>query len=145
MYSVWCNGEHELYDMTVSMFQCRLHLNNSVNNMYQIDSYQMNNLYGQESEECGPWSVARLTNRLNGLTLSLKSCKGRQCTHPWEALHPEGNVESLKDAMGSQYDDFYEHEQYQVSFDHCTAGYIEEYEQPLRPLPFGGDHEEGNA
>jgi N-acetylglucosamine-6-sulfatase len=96
----------------------------------------MNNLIGQDEARCNGWDVPRLTARLNGLTMSLKSCKGRQCSHPWESLHPDGDVNSLESAMHPQFDHFYQVEQYDVSFDHCSFGYIEDYERPLRPLPF---------
>lgn len=61
--------------------------------------------------------------------LVLKSCKGQTCVRPWKFLHPEGNVESLQDALNEKFDNFYE-KQVKVSFDHCEEGYIIAAEGP---------------
>jgi N-acetylglucosamine-6-sulfatase len=59
----------------------------------------------------------------------LKSCKQQSCTHPWETLHPAGNVKNLLGALSSAYDDFYS-DQAKVSFTRCEGGYIVESEGP---------------
>lgn len=61
--------------------------------------------------------------------LLLKSCKGDACIRPWKILHPEGDVESLQDALHKKFDVFYQ-KQVKVSFDHCEEGYIIEVEGP---------------
>lgn len=65
----------------------------------------------------------------------LKSCKRRGCTHPWETLHPRGDVHSLADALAESYDSFYE-EQPKVSFSSCELGYIVEAEGPQHANSF---------
>ncbi len=59
----------------------------------------------------------------------LKSCKGETCSRPWEALHPQGNVLTLQDALSAKFDSFYT-QQTRVRYDHCELGYIPEAEGP---------------
>lgn len=61
----------------------------------------------------------------------LKTCKGRSCTHPWEVLHPAGDVGDLHDALDSRFDEFYEIHQERVRFTKCEKGYIPEGEGPV--------------
>lgn len=73
----------------------------------------------------------------------LKSCKARQCTHPWEVLHPEGNVRSLTDALSEEFDSFYKN-QPKVSFNSCQLGYLTAEEGPQAVNVFEGyGHEHG--
>lgn len=58
----------------------------------------------------------------------LKTCTGRTCTHPWESLHPKGDVKNLKDAMDEKFDHFYEREVERVVFQRCEKAYILESE-----------------
>jgi len=44
-------------------------------------------------------------------------------------LHPQGNANSLQDALSPRYDSFYE-QQARVEFDYCDAGYIIPAEGP---------------
>ena len=77
-----------------------------------------------------------VVTRLDALMMVLKSCKGRSCTHPWETLHPKGNVGSLTDSLKPRFDAFYD-EQRKVHFTKCELGYIKESEGPMDILPFG--------
>ncbi|OTA23130.1 hypothetical protein BTJ68_14268 [Hortaea werneckii EXF-2000] len=81
-------------------------------------------------------SIPRLISRLDTLLIVLKTCKGRQCTHPWEVLHPEGDVQDLHDALNSDFDEFYEVQQ-RVYFEKCEKGYIAESEGPDGPKIWG--------
>ncbi|KHE84587.1 arylsulfatase [Neurospora crassa] len=117
-YSVWCSGEHELYDL-------------------QTDRYQLNNILDSSSLVTGKTPatllgvpVQKVVARLDSLLFVLKSCKGKTCIRPWEALHPAGNVQNLHDALSSRFDSFYEKEQKRVEFDRCERGYIVEAEGP---------------
>ncbi|KAL4783611.1 alkaline-phosphatase-like protein [Aspergillus varians] len=118
-YSVWCNNEHELYDLTT-------------------DPYQLNNLYAArdlgDSMILGH-SLAQVITRLDSILLVLKSCKGATCIKPWDVLHPGGAVQNLQDALSRVYDAFYTN-QARVSFDRCEHGYIPELEGPQDALPF---------
>lgn len=58
----------------------------------------------------------------------LKTCVGRQCTHPWNSLFPSGGVHSLMDALEPEFDDFFREEVSRVKFDRCEKGYIAESE-----------------
>ncbi|KAJ9492394.1 hypothetical protein VN97_g828 [Penicillium thymicola] len=123
-YSVWCNNEHELYDLST-------------------DPYQMNNLYPtirlttpkgdiNEPHILGR-TLTQVINRLDALLMVLKSCQGATCIRPWDVLQPVDPVSTLQDALHEEYDGFYS-AQPQVSFDWCDAGYIVEAEGPQLPL-----------
>ncbi|KAF3033334.1 hypothetical protein E8E11_003431 [Didymella keratinophila] len=115
-YAVWCTNEHELYDMT-------------------NDPYQLTNLYTSiTTTSIGEWSVKAVSSRLNGLLLTLKRCKGRTCTRPWEKLHPDGSVKNLKEALDSKYDAFYEQHQHPVTFSECGLGQVLSLEGALEPV-----------
>ena len=109
-YMVWCTNEHELYDM-------------------KTDEYQMNNLYNTSNTLSGlnGYSVDKVTQRLDALVLVLKTCSGASCRKPWEEIHKDGKVESLKDAMDVQYDGYYQ-QLPNTSFTNCALGYLEEFE-----------------
>ncbi|KAL6707458.1 hypothetical protein ACN47E_004028 [Coniothyrium glycines] len=113
-YAVWCTNDHELYDMT-------------------NDPYQLDNLFSTNGT-IHDWSVQKVASRLNGLLLTLKRCKGRVCTRPWEKLHPDGQVRNLKDALNEKYDDFYLVYQKQVTFSECALGQILSVEGALEPV-----------
>ncbi|KAJ6164971.1 hypothetical protein N7470_003643 [Penicillium chermesinum] len=126
-YSVWCNNEHELYDLST-------------------DPYQLQNLYPNptgvskekpESKLLGR-NLSKVIDRLDGLLLVLKSCQGATCIRPWEVLHPAEQVSSLRDALDDQHDLFY-HDLPRVSFDWCDDGYLIEAEGPqLTQNHYGG-------
>lgn len=114
-YSVWCNNEHELYDMTK-------------------DPGQMNNLLSPTAEPAflvAGYPLEKVASRLDSLLFVLKSCKGRVCREPWKNLHPDGNVSNLEEALSSKFDDFYEVQQNRVKFDYCWNGYVPEAEGPM--------------
>lgn len=53
----------------------------------------------------------------------LKSCQGATCIKPWEVLHPDGSVQSLRQALNKRYDAFYR-KQPKVSYEACLDGYL---------------------
>ncbi|OAR01382.1 hypothetical protein LLEC1_03396 [Akanthomyces lecanii] len=124
MYTVWCNGDHELYNM-------------------QRDPYQTYNLHGKQPQG-SPYNIKQLTKRLDSLVLTLKNCKSASCRYPWKTIFPSGEVTSLHDALEESFDDFFDSQPW-VSFDECTLGYIPELEGPIGPNPsqgpFGRDAE----
>lgn len=115
-YSVWCNNAHELYDITT-------------------DPYQLRNIYPSASSGTKPTTLLlgvkmeQVISRLDALLLVLKSCRGQTCRAPWKVLHPEGNVETLKDALHWGFDSFYEG-QVKVEYERCEGGYIVDAEGP---------------
>ncbi|KAG1493387.1 hypothetical protein G6F47_009940 [Rhizopus delemar] len=81
MYTVWCTGEHELYDL-------------------KKDPFEMKNLYNS--------SDVKLISRLDALLVVLKSCRAHTCRDPWRTLHPgDTRVQTLKDALRAEYDGHY--------------------------------------
>lgn len=107
----------------------------------QNDPYQLTNLYATNAT-IGAWAVDALAARLNGLLLTLKRCKGRVCTRPWEKLHPNGEVGNLKDAMDGKFDAFYEKRQLPVSFEECALGQVLSVEGALEPVVWRDEWDE---
>lgn len=105
MYAVWCTGESELYDTLA-------------------DPYELNPIAANSSTE-----TARLTSRLNGLMLLLKTCIGDSCRAPWSVLHGDGSVKSLTDALNPKYDLYYASLP-SVHFDTCASQYNLQNEAP---------------
>lgn len=128
MYCVWCNGDHELYDMEVSGL---LHQQAAAANKTQRDPFQTLNLYGKQPQG-SPLNISQLTNRLDTLLLTLKNCKADSCRSPWKTIFPSGEVTSLQDALKNSYDSFFA-SQPVVSFDGCVLGYMPELEGPFGP------------
>lgn len=95
----------------------------------------MQNLYGSDEHLLGV-SMQKLENRLDALTLVLKTCTGKTCHNPWTALDPSGQTTSLLDALDAKYDSFYKN-QNRVKFDHCSKGYFINNELPIDYLTFG--------
>ncbi|KAI0376672.1 Arylsulphatase [Hypomontagnella monticulosa] len=113
-YQVWCNNERELHDMTT-------------------DPGQMINLL--HPDEKAPERIAgapldKVVARLDSLLFILKTCKAATCTNPWKALHPAGNVESLRDALSPRFDSFYEEKSRMIVFDRCEMGFLLDAEGP---------------
>ncbi|KAL1311513.1 hypothetical protein AAFC00_001635 [Neodothiora populina] len=116
-YSVWCTGEREYYDLKHDPFQMK----NYFVEPSLADSYE---LLGR------PFNA--LIYRLDALLVVLKECRGRTCTHPWEA-HA---TTSLKDALDPGLDAYYI-SQPKVVFSSCELGYIKEAEGNRRALGSG--------
>lgn len=96
----------------------------------------MKNLYPVEgnpltaSDQTFPgWQLSHLVARLDSLMMVMKSCRGQSCVQPWNTLHPEGDVETLEDALQPRFNAFYE-DQVKVIFTKCEAGYIIDSEGP---------------
>ncbi|RAH73838.1 sulfatase family protein [Aspergillus aculeatinus CBS 121060] len=118
-YSVWCNNEHELYDLSTDPYQ--------VNNLHPHVSTTNVTILG--------FDIPAVIDRLDALLLVLKSCQGRTCIKPWEVLHPDGSVNNLLEAMDGRYDGFYR-DQSKVSFDRCEYAYIIDAEGPQTALAY---------
>jgi arylsulfatase len=73
--------------------------------------------------------INQLISRLDALLLVLKSCKGSECTLPWQVLHPDKKVTSLPQALQPKFDEFYA-AQPDISFSACELGYLLESEGP---------------
>ncbi|KAK4497361.1 hypothetical protein PRZ48_011812 [Zasmidium cellare] len=148
LYTVWCSGEHELYDLLTDPYEThnlipQKHPSNNIENpshpIYQsevvppglIIQTHTDNLFEQV-----PRSIHHILTRLDALLMVLKTCKVSACTHPWEVLHPKGDVTNLKEALHPDFDDFYEVQQQRVKFDKCEKGYILESEGPVDVRPY---------
>ncbi|KAJ5579276.1 arylsulfatase [Penicillium hetheringtonii] len=80
-------------------------------------------------------SLEKVVHRLDALLLVLQSCQKQNCIRPWDVLHPEGKVNTLKDALHEKYDDFYQ-VQSKVSYSRCEYGYIPDAEGPHTGLTY---------
>ncbi|KAI1438530.1 alkaline-phosphatase-like protein [Xylaria sp. CBS 124048] len=116
-YSVWCNNEHELYDMAVDPDQ--------MHNLLTTDS-----AFANQTLVAG-LPIAKVAARLDALLFVLKSCQGLSCRQPWKQLHPAGDVDTLAEALSGRFDDFYETEQTRVKYNFCANGYLVDAEGPM--------------
>lgn len=143
-YSIWCNNEHELYDMNVSvspssrLFNFQIILLNLHSRTYQIDPGQLNNLLSashsfspRTTPHIAGVALPKVVARLDALLFILKSCSGIICRDPWSHLHPDGDVSTLADALHSRFDTFYEEEQTAVKYNFCANGYMIDAEGPM--------------
>ncbi|KIW21655.1 hypothetical protein PV08_02235 [Exophiala spinifera] len=121
-YSVWCSGEHELYDLNDDPHE--------LNNLYNTNHSQLYHFRSHPEARIQKVKLSSLLSRLDALVLVLKTCKARACTHPWEVLHPSGDVQDLHHALDARFDHFYGVQQQKVSFSKCERGYILESEGP---------------
>lgn len=101
----------------------------------------MSNLYtnsssGSNSTQILGVSVNKLQNRFDAVLQVLKTCKSHTCRRPWEALHPNGDVLTLVQALDPKYDSFYE-SQTKVTWTKCDAGYSIENELPISYMVYG--------
>ncbi|KAL0081030.1 secreted arylsulphatase [Phycomyces blakesleeanus] len=103
MYSVWCTGEHELYNL-------------------KDDPYELNNIYGN--------THIQLRSRLDALIIVLKACRADNCRDPWRIIHPEDpSIKTLEDALHEKYD--YHYTQFQkFTFGECENHYSASNELP---------------
>ena len=88
----------------------------------------MDNLVHTKSRLLGR-SIQKVIARLDSLLLVLKSCKGSECTMPWQVLHPDKKVTNLAEALSPKYDLFYA-AQPKISFSACELGYFPASEGP---------------
>ncbi|KAI2623166.1 Arylsulphatase [Hypoxylon sp. NC1633] len=141
-YSVWCNNEHELYDM-------------------EVDPGQLHNLLSPPSSSAATTPATptaspiaaghpadKVAARLDALLLVLKTCKGELCRRPWAQLHPAGDVQSLTDALESRYDGFYGTGwQSSVRYEYCANGFLPDAEGPTwegSGKVYGDEDRDGN-
>lgn len=117
LYTVWCTGEREYYDLLTDPDQMTNYLDNDSSATNTADY----TLAGRTFEH--------LISRLDSLLMVLKSCKAAGCHAPWSVLHPDGNTKTLKDALHADYDAFYS-KQPKVSFSSCQQGYLIDAEGP---------------
>jgi hypothetical protein len=105
----------------------------------QSDPYQTVNLAadnkGSDTHQFAGRPLAQVFSRLNALIMVLKTCKGWACTHPYESLHPKGDVSSLKEALNRKYDVFYS-TQPQMWYTECPMAYIAEFENQEQVAEF---------
>lgn len=120
-YTVWCTGEREIYDMTVSRsaspyisspppLTCSPstpRLPPFPSSPPQTDPDQMRNLADSLSTLSPSSDIARLHTRLDALLLVLKTCAGDSCRYPWSTMFTNGKVKNIKDAMKKEYDDYF--------------------------------------
>lgn len=85
------------------------------------------------SYEIAGRSLSQIIPRLDAMMMVLKTCKGKVCTQPWRTLHPEGDVNDLKEALAPKYDDFYEVQPKMAFFSCEDAYYLEvENQEPVK-------------
>ncbi|KAJ7257648.1 arylsulfatase [Mycena rebaudengoi] len=148
-YTVWCDNDHELYDLTTDPYQMNNLLGaapavatDSSAALTFFDSAVPSSLVVAQKNTITPpqtgFSTADVFQRvvrLDALMMVLKSCKAQECRDPWWVIHPQGNVRNLDDAMAPEYDAFYA-AQPRVSFSMCKPGYLVAVEGEQSVIPF---------
>jgi N-acetylglucosamine-6-sulfatase len=122
LYTVWCSGEREFYDVTRDPSQMH-----NYHDPHHTPSQIHYDLLGR--------SFKHVMNRLDALLMVTKSCKGWECHEPWRVLHPDGSVATLGDALHKSFDAFYEG-QPRVSFSSCVKGHVIGEEGPQDVTPW---------
>jgi hypothetical protein len=94
----------------------------------------MVNYLGEDSSLQSDYTLAgrpfkHVIDRLDSLLMVMKSCKGKECHLPWQTLHPNSKIKTLKHALDQDYDTFYE-KQPKVSYTSCELGYLIDAEGP---------------
>ncbi len=121
LYTKWCTGEREFYDM-------------------QTDPGQMTNRLASPPQGSAVKYYGRSENslydRLDALLMVTKSCAGDSCREPWDVLFPSGQIGNLTDAMRPEYDTFFAN-QPKVTFSSCIQNHIVSEEGPQDVTPFG--------
>jgi N-acetylglucosamine-6-sulfatase len=64
-----------------------------------------------------------------------KFCKGKVCIKPWPMIHPNGDVQPLKQALNPEFDHLYAL-QPKIKFDYCALGYFPNLESSQDMLPY---------
>ncbi|KAK7953199.1 hypothetical protein PG988_013893 [Apiospora saccharicola] len=128
-YQVWCSNERELYDLNTDPGQ--------MINLLDPDE-EKNRKTAPSAKIMDGVPLRKMTSRLDSLLFVLKSCRAETCIRPWEALHPDGDVRNLADALSSRWDRFYEARERSIRFDRCETGFILDAEGPQ----FGDGDEE---
>ncbi|KAH7102237.1 alkaline-phosphatase-like protein [Auriculariales sp. MPI-PUGE-AT-0066] len=132
-YTVWCTGDHELYDMS-------------------SDHTQMHNLVSSNGPAADAiiqvggqrYPVKKVRDRLDAVVQAVKRCEGAACIKPWATLHPQGDVKTLRDAMAAKYDLFYDN-QVKMKFDKCMAAYHPSNEGALPAAFHSSNNDEGDG
>jgi len=140
-YSVWCTGERELYDLNEDPHQ----VNNLLAPLNDIAPFAN---FDARSPETGEHVLSKelqkTLNRLDALTLVLKTCVGDVCHQPYKALFPSfeatgEEIYSLDQALDQRFDDYFK-DLPKVHFSECALGYQSRLEKPEwhSRLSFGG-------
>ncbi|KAM0747253.1 arylsulfatase precursor [Meredithblackwellia eburnea MCA 4105] len=129
-YSVWCTGERELYDLVKDPYQ----LNNLLADLNSVGPFApFDTRFNTKSKAVLSPALRRLVNRLDGLMLVLKTCKGATCTNPYKALFPDfdavGEISTFDEALDARFDSYFD-QLPRVHFSTCALGFQSRFEQP---------------
>ena len=93
------------------------------------DPTQMNNLLLPLNQQGAflPWTSeipgGRVASRLDAMTLYLKHCRGSQCRLGWDAIFPNGEASSLKEALDPRFDAYFDGLP-KVHYKQCRQGFV---------------------
>jgi hypothetical protein len=122
-------------------------------NIYTTDSTSTSTTFPYISPSTTAIPISSLVTRLDALLVVLKTCKARQCTHPWETLHPPppsgggrlensvggdgdgdgevvhyfGDVQTMGEALDPKFDGYYRGKG-RVVWERCEEAYVRESE-----------------
>ncbi|KAF2794585.1 alkaline phosphatase-like protein [Melanomma pulvis-pyrius CBS 109.77] len=117
-YTVHChNNSHELYNLANDRVELR--------NLHPTAPAPAGgkNAFDSGDTELAGFPIPKLLKRIDAALLVLKSCQGNSipCNKPWAQLHPNANVNNLRDAMNNRWDENYDnwYSKYKVRFTKC--------------------------
>lgn len=141
MYSVWCTGERELYDLEKDPKQ----INNLLSPLNELGAFAPFNSTASKSKPVLSHHLQHLLNRLDAVLLVLKRCTGEVCHNPYRELFPSsqatgGEIFKFSQILESRFDSFFK-DLAKVQFDKCALGFQEELEKPdwKREWAYGSD------
>lgn len=126
-YSVWCNGEHEFYDMDDDEWQ----MNNLLRGKGGLDKLAD----GATKKKYFDRPFTQLVHRLDALLLVMKNCKQNSCRNPYNVLFPGNQANDFAGAMDPKFDKFFAN-QPKASFSKCERGFIGKSEGPMHANAF---------
>ncbi|CAK3963480.1 related to ARS-1 arylsulfatase [Lecanosticta acicola] len=143
LYTVWCSGEHELYDLVRDPYETtNIYVRNHSLAAVEVGGRRSEGYHISDQQPLDARirpeqivSLDRLIPRLDALIQVLRTCKGKQCTHPWTSLHPNEKISILLEALDSRFDRFYQDQQ-RVEYDKCEKGYILASEGSIGVRPY---------
>lgn len=74
--------------------------------------------------------ATRIASRMDALVLFLKTCRGSDCRKAWTHLFPYGEVSSMKEALDSKYDTYFDGLP-KLRYRSCEMGFNCEQIQPI--------------
>lgn len=127
-YSVWCTGEREFYDINEDPHQAR----NAMAPLNAAGEFAEFSAKGSDGQPILSEETQKLAQRLDGLLLVLKNCKGDVCRRPYSEMFAKMDEKptTFQQTLDPKFDEYFANLP-KVRFSTCTLGYHVRLEQPV--------------